>query len=98
MPKVVADWEWEEAFDKHGFNDGDGLNFTDEVAEAVEELGYRCVTDPGGMHNYRIVDVLKDGKSAIGPEAYDMFLDYPREVLPPDIVEHLDRKFPEEQL
>ena len=34
--KTLVEWCWSEAFDKFGFNDGDGLNFTDEVACFIE--------------------------------------------------------------
>ena len=36
-PKCLStiDWSWEEAFDKFGFGDGDGLVMTDTVAAAL---------------------------------------------------------------
>ena len=40
---------------KFGFEDGDGPNFTDEVAAAIEAAGpYRCRTQIWGLHNYGI--------------------------------------------
>ena len=39
MPIIQTYWTWEEAFDKFGFNDGDGLVMTYEVADFIGELG-----------------------------------------------------------
>ena len=48
-------WEITDAFSKFGFEDGDGPNFTDEVAAAIEAAGpYRCRTQIWGLHNYGI--------------------------------------------
>mgnify|MGYP003631041730 CR=1 FL=1 len=41
--KTLVEWCWSEAFDKFGFNDGDGLNFTDEVAIFIESLRYEKI-------------------------------------------------------
>ncbi|MYH40383.1 MAG: hypothetical protein F4150_01045 [Chloroflexi bacterium] len=55
MPRRIIDWEIEEAFSKFGFGDGDGPNFTDEVASAIEAAGpYRCRMQIWGLHNYGI--------------------------------------------
>ena len=35
MPRIIIEWSWEEAFSKWGFNDGDGIVMTDEVAQAM---------------------------------------------------------------
>ena len=50
MPKYIVLWEWEEAFDKFGFDDGDGMVFTGLVAKYIESLGYETHYD-GGFHN-----------------------------------------------
>ena len=50
MPKYIVLWEWEEAFDKFGFDDGDGMVFTGLVATFIDSLGYESEFD-GGMHN-----------------------------------------------
>ena len=65
MPRIVIEWEWPEAFDKFGFGDGDSWNGTHEVEWAIESLGYTCETDNWGVHNYMIVDILKDGESIL---------------------------------
>ena len=68
MPKVIITWEWEEAFSKFGFGDGDGWNGTHEVVGEIESLGYEGETDSWGCHNYMIFDIKKDGKSILFPE------------------------------
>ena len=72
MPKIIIEWQWEEAFDKFGFSDGDGWNGTHEVEGEIESLGYECETDHWGVHNYMIFDIKKDGKSILFPEKNDM--------------------------
>ena len=55
MPRRIIDWEITDAFSKFGFGDGDGSNFTDEVASAIEAAGpYRCRILNEGLHNYAI--------------------------------------------
>ncbi len=55
MPQTIISWEITDAFSKFGFEDGDGPNFTDEVASAIEAAGpYRCRTQIWGLHNYGI--------------------------------------------
>ncbi len=55
MPRRIICWEITDAFSKFGFDDGDGHNFTDEVAAAIEAAGpYRCHTQIWGLHNYAI--------------------------------------------
>lgn len=55
MPRRIICWQITDAFAKFGFGDGDGPNFTDEVAAAIEAAGpYRCLTQTWGLHNYAI--------------------------------------------
>ena len=55
MPRRIIRWEITDAFSKFGFEDGDGPNFTDEVAAAIEAAGpYCCRTQIWGLHNYAI--------------------------------------------
>lgn len=75
MPRIYITWQWEEAFDKFGFGDGDGWNGTHEVEGEVEGLGYEVVTDTWGCHNYMIFDIKKDGKSILFPEKNDIGMD-----------------------
>ena len=92
--KTVIEWEWEEAFEKFGFGDGDGPNFTDEVAEYLEELGYKAECGTAGMHNYMIFNLYDaSGKDVLEGMGQD---DNIREILPEDVVAKLDSKFPKE--
>ncbi len=60
MPERIIWWEITDAFAKFGFGDGDGPNFTDEVAAAIEAVGpYRCETQTWGLHNHAIVAIDK---------------------------------------
>ena len=55
MPTRIINWDITDAFAKFGFGDGDGLNFTDDVAHAIEAAGpYRCPRQIWGLHNYVI--------------------------------------------
>ncbi len=64
MPRSIIDWEIAEAFLKFGFGDGDGPNFTGEVAAAIEAAGpYRCRTQTWGLHNYAIEAIKEEVES-----------------------------------
>ena len=79
MPYTKIHWTWEEAFDKFGFGDGDGLNMTHEVAWAIQHAcdqrkkeypkGVDVHTDTWGIHNYMIMDITDKatGKSIYKP-------------------------------
>lgn len=88
-------WTWEEAFDKFGFGDGDGLVLTDIVADALREAGYRVEVHPWGMHNVVITGISRADTSLI-PETATVGYDNPRGYLPGDIIELLDNTFPHE--
>lgn len=75
MPKICILWEWEEAFDKFGFGDGDNWNGTHEVVGEIESLGYECDVEHWGSHNFMIFDIKKDGKSILFPEKNDTGVD-----------------------
>ncbi len=57
MPRTVIQWEWEDAFSKFGFGDGDGMNHTQTIADFIETLGYEVYCDSWGIHNYMIFDI-----------------------------------------
>jgi hypothetical protein len=89
-------WRWEEAFDKFGFGDGDGIVMTEHVAEALRESGYTVTTEPWGMHNVTIWSITsKKGKELI-PEGINCGYDDPRDYLPKRITKLLDEAFPSE--
>ncbi len=88
-------WEWEEAFDKFGFGDGDGVVQTWRVADALEEAGYLVQITPWGMHNTVITSILRGGVELmpIGEEGRKIGYDDPRTYLPDAIIELLDEQF-----
>jgi hypothetical protein len=96
MPREIIYWTWEEAFDKFGFDDGDGLVMTYRVASALESAGYAVGYDAWGMHNTIIRSIKKDGVELI-PDSAELGYDDPRQYLPADIVQHLDDTFNDEE-
>lgn len=89
------EWQWEEAFDKFGFNDGDGLVMTSTVADALRAAGYTVKETPWGLHNVAITSI-KQGEDEAIPVNTTIGYDDPREYLPTDIVDLLDRAFVED--
>lgn len=73
MPTVECDccgslnyrWIWEEAFDKFGFNDGDGQVEAWQVESVLAEAGYEVTVDGWGMHNTVITSLKHDGVELI---------------------------------
>jgi len=97
MPILMIHWNWEEAFDKFGFNDGDGLIFTDDVAVYLKQLGYEVDIHKWLLHNRIIISIKKNGKELIPFETINPGYDCPRYYLPQKIIAALDAKFPEKQ-
>lgn len=87
-------WRWEEAFDKFGFGDGEGLVMTGTVAAALHDAGYVVTAEPWGLHNVVITDIERDGQPII-PKGTTIGYDKPRDYLPPEIIKLLDEAFPE---
>ena len=88
-------WSWEEAFDKFGFGDGDGIVMTEHVANALRTRGYDVTAEPWGCHNVTICSIkTKKGRELI-PETANCGYDEPRDYLPKHIVTLLDQAFPE---
>jgi hypothetical protein len=88
-------WSWEEAFDKFGFGDGDGIVMTEHVAEALRKASYTVTTEPWGMHNVTISSInSKTGEEMIPDDIVDGY-DNPRDYLPKHIITLLDEAFPE---
>ena len=54
-------WDWKEAFEKYGFDDGSNLfSGTDIVADVLRDAGF-TVECGQTMHNYMIYKIEKDG-------------------------------------
>lgn len=88
-------WRWEEAFDKFGFNDGDGQVMTEAVADVLRSAGYVvCVFDTGS-HNKVIIEIAKKSRQLISLHVKRGY-DKPREYLPAEVVALLDEKLPED--
>ncbi len=87
-------WQWEEAFDKFGFNDGDGQVETYQVENVLTDAGYDVQTQTWGMHNTLIVSVKKDGLELISSDDPNVDIGYsdPRSYLPKTIIQLLDRE------
>lgn len=87
MPRYIQEWEWEEAFQRDGFGDGDDWVGTGEVERYLEELGY-AYEEASSIHNTYIVQVSKDGHLWENDGG-----DEPMKWLPPDLVEKLAEYF-----
>ena len=96
MPREEIEWDWEEAFDKFGFGDGDGWNGTEIVADFIESLGYGVVGDQWGIHNYMIMELTVGWGPiyiSILPDHISRGYDNPHGYLPRDLVQQLETKF-----
>lgn len=90
-------WSWTEAFDKFGFNDGDGRVMTDAVIEALEKIGCTVTAQRLGLHN-RVITSIKtaDGDEAMSLDNPNVRIGYdcPRNYLPSVLVRYLDETLP----
>lgn len=90
-------WSWEEAFDKFGFGDGDGVVMTEHVADALRAAGYDVKVEPWGCHNITIASIkTKKGKELIPFDRIQFGYDEPRDYLPKRIVKLLDAALPDD--
>jgi len=81
-------WDWREAFEKRGFDDGGNLfNGTDLVADVIRAAGF-TVECGQAMHNYMIYAIKKDNIE-IYPECTNNFKSQapPDEYLPSEVLE-----------
>ncbi len=87
------DWLWEEAFDKFGFNDGDGQIETWQVENVLVQAGYEVEVEGWGLHNTVITSIKKDGVEKIPYDNSDYAFGYddPRQYFPADIITLLDK-------
>lgn len=88
-------WSWEEAFDKFGFNDGDGNVMTEVVADVLRDAGYKVRVMGWGLHNEVIESISKDGVEYIRENEISLGYDDPRGYLPDRIVKLLDEALPQ---
>lgn len=95
MPLTITHWTWEEAFDKFGFDDGDGQVMTYAVSNALENAGYDTLYDTFGIHNSVIFSLTApDGTLIFDQDTVDVGYADPREYLPAEVVALLDAAFP----
>jgi hypothetical protein len=85
------EWRWEDAFDKFGFGDGDGLVMTDHVADVLRKAGYAVTTEHWGFHNVIITTIALGGVEQI-PDGVRLGYDDPRGYLPAALVAILDNE------
>lgn len=89
-------WSWEDAFQKFGFGDGNGLVMTEHVAEALRADGYTVLVEPWGLHNVTISSIkTAKGKEQIPFSKIKYGYADPRAYLPKRIIAVLDAAFPE---
>tara|TARA_R110002012_G_scaffold19113_3_gene69436 strand:- start:3731 stop:4015 length:285 start_codon:yes stop_codon:yes gene_type:complete len=90
MPIQHIHWEWEEAFNKFGFGDGDGWNGTHLVEEFLLNIGCKEVEcNAWGIHNYMIFRIVdEDGKEYEFDGYEDSY-----NILPESIIKKLNKEF-----
>lgn len=90
MPNISITWSWEEAFDKFGFGDGDGVVMTHVVENVLTDAGYTVIAQAWGMHNI-VIESIKDASGTeLIPSDIHHGYDNPREYLPQAIIQLLD--------
>lgn len=89
-------WDWEEAFYKFGFGDGDGIVMTEAVANLLRESGYDVMTHRRGLHNTVIASIKHGDVELIPQDGIQFGYDDPRDYLPEAIISLLDGHFDED--
>lgn len=85
-------WSWEDAFEKFGFGDGEGVVMTEAVADVLRTAGYTVSVEPWGIHNVVIDSITKSGVEQIPFQRIRFGYDDPRDYLPKKLVRLLDRE------
>jgi len=90
-------WSWTEAFEKFGFNDGDGQVETWQVEAVLADAGYDVTVEGWGLHNTVITSIKREDKELIPHDDPSVTFGYddPRSYLPEPIVDLLDCELPE---
>lgn len=99
MPQKIITWHWEEAFDKFGFDDGDGYIMTNDVVDVLEKAGYECFAEELGIHNVIIQNIEDPDGKEIWSNSMNFPMGYtnPRMVLPQEVIDLLDKAFPSDE-
>ncbi|WP_444994758.1 hypothetical protein [Aliikangiella sp. IMCC44359] len=86
---------WEDAFSKFGYDDGDGIIGTWEVANHLVRSGYSLSIGKWGLHNILIYSLQQDGEELIQTPKFKESFGYlnPRSYLPQETIALLDKKF-----
>lgn len=84
-------WDWEDAFLKFGFGDGDQIVMTEAVADVLRGAGYTVQVMPWGIHNVVIDSILKNGVEQLLMHCIRFGYDSPRDYLPKKLIRLLDR-------
>ena len=89
-------WCWEEAFDKFGYDDGDGRVYTSQVVDVLRDAGYSVETLELALHNIIIVSIRCGQTNLMPIEGSSVRIGYdaPRDYLPNKVVSILDEKLP----
>jgi hypothetical protein len=90
MPIKSISWSWEEAFDKFGFEDGDGPVMTDVVERVLTDAGYSVTAEPWGLHNVVIQSIKDAAGTDLIPADINLGYDDPRDYLPAALITLLD--------
>lgn len=92
MPTQTYAWQWEEAFQKFGFRDGDDPQHNKEVGDFLKDFGYSYHTS-SGIHNGFICALAHNGVRVELPEDDEDVVDI-RAMFPKDVLAALDKAFP----
>jgi hypothetical protein len=84
---------WEDAFNKFGYEDGDGTVLTWDVVKFLQFLGYTADAETWGIHNCVINTLIAPDGGVDLLEHATVGYDDPREYLPLDLIKQLDEWF-----
>ena len=86
-------YHWREAFNKFGYDDGDGDIETPLVARILEDAGYAVKYSRWSPHNTIIYSIQKDGMEfmPVNDLKYRIGYDDPRDYLPCNILFIMNR-------